>query len=184
MVLHTPMGEISCAACGDGGRGCHNSDMTTVEGEKALAEAVGLVSTEVALLVPVVLLGFVLLITAGGRIVQAESDVKSAAQEAARAATFHDSVGAAAAEASAVAAANLATSGLSCVLGSDVTLDVQAPVGSSASGSATVLLPDSIVSVTVTCTADLSDVVALGLPGSRTFEAEAFERVDVHRSTP
>ncbi len=149
----------------------------------APAEDAGMVSTEVALLVPVTLLGFVLLIVAGGRIVQAESDVKSAAQEAARAATFHNSQADAGAEATAVAEANLSNSGLSCALGENVSMAVLPPVGSAAVSS-TDLAPDSIVSVTVSCTADLSDVVALGVPGSRTFRAEAFERVDVFRSNP
>lgn len=136
-------------------------------------------------MVPVVMLGFVLVIVAAGRIVQAESDVKTAAQEAARAATFHNSTADAAAEASAVAAANLATSGLSCALGQEVDFGVQASASTASSTEGPdVILPDAIVSVTVSCTADLSDVVSLGLPGSRTFEAEAFERVDVHRSTP
>lgn len=148
----------------------------------------GMVSTEVALLVPVTLFGFVLLIVAGGRIVQAETDVKSAAQEAARAATFHSSEAAASAEASAVASANLTASGLSCALGEAISTVVLPPSGSSRGATAGLnpssLEPNSVVSVTVTCSADLSDVVALGIPGSRTFTAEAFERVDVFRSNP
>ncbi len=148
----------------------------------------GMVSTEVALLVPVTLFGFVLLIVAGGRIVQAETDVKSAAQEAARAATFHNSEAAARAEASTVAAANLTASGLSCALGEIVSTVVLPPSGAAGGASTGLqsgsLQPNSVVSVTVTCSADLSDVVALGVPGSRTFTAEAFERVDVFRSNP
>jgi len=150
---------------------------------RAAVDSRGMVSTEVAVLVPVVLFGFVLLLVAGGRIVQAESDVQSAAQEAARAATFFDSVSAARAEADLVAAANLETSGLSCAFGRQVALDVLEPA-SGGSSSAGGLQPDSIVQVAVSCTADLGDVVALGIPGSRTFQAEAFERVDAFRSSP
>ncbi len=143
----------------------------------------GLVSTEVALLVPVTLFGFVLLIVAGGRIVQAENDVASAAQEAARAATFYNSRSDASAQATSIAAANLATSGLSCALGEDVSM-VVLPPSDSTGNDVSSLAPDSIVAVTVSCTAELSDVVALGVPGSRTFRAEAYERVDVFRSNP
>lgn len=137
----------------------------------------GMVSTELAICVPVVLFGFVALVMAGGRLVQAEGEVASAAQEAARAATLHNSLGPARAAAESIARANLAESGTTCGAGGPrVDLVVDDPSGAMQSGAT--------VQVTVACVADLSDVTRVGLPGAMEFRSEAREIIDQFRSSP
>lgn len=41
--------------------------------------------------------------------------------------------------------------------------------------------PGGLVGVTVTCTAAMSDVALIGVPGSRTFSSRAVEVVDRYR---
>jgi Flp pilus assembly protein TadG len=137
----------------------------TVESSEA-----GTVTTEMAVITSFFLAGFLMFVVFAGRLAQAENEVRSAAHEAARAATLTGDPGTAVAEARAVAAANLEAAGLTCARGMQVAVD--------ASG----LQPGSYVSVTVTCTADFGDVTSLGVPGARTFAATATEIVDVHRS--
>ncbi len=137
----------------------------------------GMVSTELAVCVPVVLFAFVALVMAGGRLVQAEGEVTSAAQEAARAATLHRSIGPARSAAGSIARANLEQSGTTCRAGGpeiDVAVDV--PSGLMENGA--------IVTVTVTCIADLGDITRIGLPGSMEFRAQGREIIDEFRSSP
>jgi len=137
----------------------------------------GLLSTELALLVPIVLFGFVSLMMVGGRVVQAETEVQAAAEEAARVATLHNRFAVAAAEARRTADANLVTSGMTCAAGGPtvVTATSAGPVD---------LVPGTTVTVTVTCVADLRDVTHLGLPAVKTYTATAHEVVDIYRSSP
>lgn len=137
----------------------------------------GMVSTELAICVPVVLFVFVALVMAGGRVVQAEGEVASAAHEAARAATLHSSLGQARSSAGSVARANLQQSGTTCRAdGPEIDLAVDGPSGLMEHGA--------VVTVTVSCVADLSDVTRVGLPGSVEFRAEAREIIDQFRSSP
>jgi len=137
----------------------------------------GMISTELALCVPIVILGFVSLLMFGGRVVQAETDVQAAAQEAARAATLHSRYTAAAEQASQIAAENLRTSGLSCAAGGP-------DVRTTSSSGLTDLQPGATVSVSVTCVADLRALTHLRIAPTMTFNATAHEIVDVYRSSP
>jgi len=137
----------------------------------------GALSVELAIILPVILLGFVGLIMLAGRTVQAETEVVSAAQEAARAATFHTRFADAKARADATAAANLQTAGLSCGSGGP-------QVRTTTSVGEADLEPGVTVTVTVTCTADLRDVAHLGVGRTQTFTATAHEVVDTYRSSP
>lgn len=132
----------------------------------------GAVSTEFAVVMTAFLTAFMLLIVFAGRVAQAENDVRSAAQEAARAASLAGTPTQADAEARRVAQANLTTSGLSCSNG----LDVSVGLGD--------FRPGGWVSVTITCTASFSDVASLAVPGSRSFTSTASEVVDTYRSDP
>jgi len=147
-----------------------------LRGERLEVEHGGF-STELALVMPVVLLGFVSLIMLSGRTVQAETEVLSAAQEAARAATFHNSFVDAANKAEVTATANLQTAGLSCAAGGP-------EVNTTTSAGAINLEPGVTVTVTVTCTANLRDVAHLGVGQTQTFTATAHEVVDTYRSSP
>jgi Flp pilus assembly protein TadG len=116
------------------------------------------------------LAGFLLFVVFAGRVAQAENEVRSAAQEGARAATLAGDVEGATAAARQVAEANLAAAGMACAGGVTVAVDAGA------------LEPGGYVTVSVTCVADFADVASLAVPGSRPFTATATEIVDVHRS--
>ena len=129
----------------------------------------GGVSTEFAIVMAVVLASFFALAIYGGRVVQAENDVHSAAHAAARAATLERSPEAAHAAAQAVAATNLEASGVACAGGTTVDVDLSR------------FGPGGDVTVTVTCTASFSDVASLRVGSSRAFTASATEVVDLYR---
>ncbi len=129
----------------------------------------GAVATEFAIVMAAILLGFVALAVYGGRVVQAENDVRSAAQEAARAASLEGNPGAADASARSVAIANLARSGVSCptpLIGVDLSQ----------------FAPGGQVTVNITCTASFGDVGSLGVAETRSFSASATEVIDRYRS--
>ena len=130
----------------------------------------GAISTEFAIVMAVVLVSFAALAIYGGRVVQAENDVQSAAHDAARAASLERSPGAADAAARAVASRNLASSGVACAGGHTVGVDLSR------------FGPGGEVTVTVTCRADFSDVGTLGVAPSRQYSASATEVIDVYRS--
>ena len=132
----------------------------------------GLITTELAIVLAAWLLGCVALVVMAGRVAQAQGEVQSAAQEAARAATLTADPGTAASRGDQIARANLAAARLACAGGADV--DVQAGA----------MAPGEYVTVTVTCTASFGDVAGLGIPGSRQFSAQATEIVDAYRSDP
>lgn len=127
----------------------------------------GAAAIELAVLVPV-LLAFLLLVVFGGRVVQAENDVRSAAHEAARAASLRGDPQAAEASARQTAAQNLEEGGVGCRR-----LSVEVDTAE--------LHPGGHVAVTVSCVASFSDVSLLLVPGERTFAATAIEVVDTHR---
>ncbi len=132
----------------------------------------GLVSTEMAVVMVTFFAGFLMLVVYAGRVGQASNDVRSAAQEAARAASLASSPAVAREVATSTAAANVETSGVGCARGLDVSTDVDD------------FAPGGTVTVTLSCTASLSDVSSLRLPGARTYTASAIEVIDRFVSTP
>jgi Flp pilus assembly protein TadG len=129
---------------------------------------VGAVSTELAVLTPL-LIGFMLLVLFAGRVVQAEADVAHAAHEAARAASLRGDREAAVVAAEETAAANVTQGGVACRR-----LDVAVDTSAFAAGGQ--------VTVTVSCEASFSDLALLAVPGSRVFTASATEVIDTHRA--
>jgi Flp pilus assembly protein TadG len=129
----------------------------------------GTVAVEVAIVAPALIVLLVLVMLAA-RLSQADSEIQSAATAAARAASQQATPDGARAEASEVAEASLRDAGLSCSP-SEVTVDTST------------LLPGGSVSVTVRCTAQLSDMALLAVPSSRTFEHTATEVVDTYRGS-
>ncbi|NNE74297.1 MAG: pilus assembly protein [Acidimicrobiales bacterium] len=125
---------------------------------------------EFAVMASVFILVIFGLVAYGGAIAEAEGDVQSAAQNAARAASLV-SQGRAPAEARAVANANLAAAGRSCRGGRSVA--ITAWTHSPGTGG--------YVEVTVTCTVDLGDIAPGNAPGSRTIVKTAREVVDTFR---
>ncbi len=130
----------------------------------------GAVSTELAVLTPL-LIGFMLLVLFAGRVAQAEADVAHAAHEAARAASLRGGPQAAVAAAQKMAAENIAEGGVACRR-----LDVTVDTGAFAAGGR--------VTVTVSCEASFADLTLLAVPGSRIFTATAIEVIDTYRADP
>jgi Flp pilus assembly protein TadG len=128
----------------------------------------GAVSTELAVLTPL-LIGFMLLVVFAGRVAQAEGDVAHAAHEAARAASLTATPSAAAEAAQATAFANITEGGVACR-----TLDVSVDTTNFAAGGQ--------VAVAVTCQAAFGDIAMLAVPGTRTFTANAIEVIDTYRA--
>lgn len=126
----------------------------------------GAVTSEMAVVMVAFLAGFLMLVVYAGRVGQAGNDVRSAAHEAARAASLQASPARAEDAAQRTAASNLATSGVACAHGLSVTTDTSN------------LVPGGTVTVTVSCTASLADVASLNVPGSRTYRASATEIID------
>jgi Flp pilus assembly protein TadG len=131
----------------------------------ALTRQEGGVTSEVAVLTPVLvlLLGLVLF---GGRLGQAEQDVTQATAEAARVASQER--GDVAALARRTVETNLTASGVAC-RALRVTVIGDPPRAG------------TTVRVTTRCEVDLTDVASLGLPHSRTVHASAVEVVDTYR---
>mgnify|MGYP001057567599 CR=1 FL=1 len=128
----------------------------------------GAVSTELAVLAPL-LIGFMLLVVFAGRVAQAEGDVANAAQEAARAASLVGAREAATEAAIETAAANIVEGAVACRK-----LDVTVDVSSFGTGGQ--------VAVSVRCEAAFADIAMLSVPGSRTFQASAVEVIDSFRA--
>ena len=104
------------------------------------------------------------------RIVSAGTAADAAAAAAARAATLERTPAAAHTAAETAAANAVRTHELSCA-----TYDLTGDTGG--------LHPGATVRATLTCTADLSDLSGLGVPGSRTIEGSAASVVDSYRSS-
>lgn len=126
----------------------------------------GSAALEVVLIAPVLVLT-IFLVVAVARMSEARSQVSTAAYDAARAASITGGTAAVPAGEEA-ARASLAERGLSC-RSVDVDVDV------------TGLRPGGRVLARVSCTADLSEVAMPGVPGTRTFSADAVVPVEAHR---
>ena len=128
-------------------------------------------SVELAILLPVGLLVVAMLVV-GGRIALAGDRISGVAGIAARDASLARSAAAAQQIATETATTALTSQGLHCI-NVQIRVDTSgfsAPPGTSAS-----------VTVAVSCTVDLSDVGAAGLPGSRTLHDRATSPLDPAR---
>jgi Flp pilus assembly protein TadG len=126
----------------------------------------GSASVEAAIAI-VALLAMAFFVVGALRVTGTGSDVSSAARAGARAAAAEYQPAAAQAAASSVVASALADRGVACV---DLAVSVAGD-----------LTPGSAVTVDVTCTVDLGDVVLAGFPGSRTVSGHGIEFVDAVR---
>jgi Flp pilus assembly protein TadG len=120
-----------------------------------------------ALLTPLLIM-FLLLVVLCGRLAAAQIDVDAAASSGARSASIARSPGAAVAGAERTARDSLAARGVTCQ-----STDVQVSTGG--------LRPGGAVTVTVSCRVRLSDLLLLGVPGSRVVESTATSPVDQWR---
>jgi Flp pilus assembly protein TadG len=132
----------------------------------------GVVTTELVIVMPV-LISFLFLVIAAGRLTDAKSDVVGAASDAARVASLQQSAGAARVQAQAAAIDTVSGENLNCKNGPQVDTEFL-PDGQFARGAT--------VHVEVTCTVDTRDLTYIGLPLSVTLFEEAWEPIDAHRS--
>jgi hypothetical protein len=132
----------------------------------------GVVTTELVIVMPV-LICFLFLVIAAGRLTDAKSDVVGAASDAARVASLQQSAGAARAQAQAAATDTVSGENLNCRGGPQVDTEFL-PSGEFERGAT--------VHVEVTCTVDTRDLTFIGLPLSVTLFEEAWEPIDAHRS--
>jgi hypothetical protein len=132
----------------------------------------GVVTTELVIVMPV-LICFLFLVIAAGRLTDAKSDVVGAASDAARVASLQQSAGAARAQAQAAATDTVSGENLNCKGGPQVDTEFL-PSGEFERGAT--------VHVEVTCTVDTRDLTFIGLPLSVTLFEEAWEPIDAHRS--
>jgi len=130
------------------------------------------VTTELLIVMPV-LICFLFLVIAAGRLTDAKSDVVGAASDAARVASLQQSAGAARAQAQAAATDTVSGENLNCKDGPQVDTEFL-PSGEFERGAT--------VHVEVTCTVDTRDLTFIGLPLSVTLFEEAWEPIDAHRS--
>ena len=133
-----------------------------------LGDQRGAVSTELAVMTPL-LIGFMLLVVFAGRTAQTEGDVVHAVQEAARAASLVGSPEAAMEAGEETAAANIVSGAVACRH-----LEVSVDTTNFEAGGQVV--------VTVSCEAAFADITMLAVPGSRTFTATAIEVIDAYRA--
>ena len=125
---------------------------------------------ELVLVTPLLLL-FVLVAVAFGRLADARLQVNDAANQAARAASIARDSGTASAAAHRTAMSNLAGHGLTCQ-----------PVAVTVDTSA--FHPGGAVTTRITCTVALADLAPLPLPVAETVQATATSPIDVYRGGP
>ncbi|MGW5434111.1 TadE family protein [Streptomyces sp. NPDC004059] len=131
----------------------------------------GSAAIEAAIVLPCLIM-FVCLAIAGGRIVTSGSKIDAAAQDAAREASIHRTAASAQSAAQAAAAESLNDQGITCASTS---------VRVNTSGLSVPIGQVGAVTVTVTCTVNLSDLLLPGVPGAKTLTASATSVVDQYR---
>lgn len=110
---------------------------------------------------------------AGGRIVTSGAKIDAAAEDAARAASISRTYTSAQAEASAAATRSLGDQGIHCA-STSTSID--------SSGLAVPLGQVGTVTVTISCTVPLADLLLPGVPGSKTMTSTFTSVVDAYRS--
>jgi Flp pilus assembly protein TadG len=123
-------------------------------------------AVEIVLLTPVLLM-FIYLIVAGGRYVAVQGEVEATARDAARAASFERSLGAAQSAAASITRSSL-DGDLAC---------------SGLSYAGTSFVAGGQVSVTLQCRVDWDDLGLIGLPGSVAVDGTSIAPLDQYRRT-
>ncbi|MEU7068350.1 TadE/TadG family type IV pilus assembly protein [Streptomyces sp. NPDC046161] len=125
-----------------------------------------------AIVIPLLLMLLCMAI-AGGRIVTSGAKIDAAAEDAARAASISRTQSGAQAEAAAAAARSLADQGIHCASSSTrvYTAGLAVPLGEVGT-----------VTVTISCTVPLADLLLPGVPGSKTLTSRFTSVVDAYRS--
>ncbi|MDQ0988783.1 Flp pilus assembly protein TadG [Streptomyces sp. V3I7] len=143
----------------------------TARRARRLGSDEGSTAIEAAIILPSLIM-FICLAITGGRIVTSGAKIDAAAEDAAREASIHRTAAAAQQAAQTAAAESLNDQGITCA---STTVDINTgglnvPVGQVGT-----------VTVTVTCTVDLSDLLLTGAPGAHTLTSTATSVVDQYR---
>ena len=133
------------------------------------AASSGAVAAELVLLTPLLLL-MLLFVVALGRVVSARMEIDGAAAQAARAASIARSPTTASAMAQQTATSALGADRVTCA-----NLAVSTDTAD--------FVPGGEVTVTVTCTVDLADLLGLRLPASQTLSSTSMSVLDRYRAT-
>ncbi|MFE9454055.1 TadE family protein [Streptomyces sp. NPDC006739] len=131
----------------------------------------GSAAIEAAIVLPALIM-FICLAIAGGRIVTSGAKIDAAAEDAAREASIHRTAASAQSAAQQAAAESLNDQGITCA-STSVSINtggLSVPVGQVGT-----------VTVTVTCTVTLSDLLLPGVPGAKTLTSTATSVVDQFR---
>ncbi|MGW3312060.1 TadE/TadG family type IV pilus assembly protein [Streptomyces sp. NPDC001073] len=139
--------------------------------KRAAGRDEGSAAIEAAIILPPLIM-FLCLAIAGGRLVMSGTKIDSAAQDAAREASIHRTVAAAQTAAHAAALESLDDQGITCA---------SASVSVNTGGLTVPVGQVGTVTVTVSCTVSLSDLLLPGMPGARTMTATATSVVDQYR---
>lgn len=142
--------------------------MNTREDADAGAGERGSASIELVLITPVLIM-FLLLVVGLGRLALAKQEVTAAAHDAARAASLERDTTAAAGKGRAAAERALSDRGMSCA-----SLSVGVDTSSYRSGGQ--------VRAEVVCVAALGDLALSGLPGSKTYRAQAVVPIEQYKA--
>ncbi|WUD78587.1 pilus assembly protein [Streptomyces sp. NBC_00510] len=126
-----------------------------------------------AAIVTPLLVAFVCMAVAAGRLVTSGSKIDAAAEDAARAASIERTYQAAKSAASKAAEQSLNDQGITCT-STSVSVD--------ASGLTVPVGQVGYVTVTVTCTVGLSDLLLPGAPGAKTLTSSFTSVVDAYRA--
>ncbi|MBO4260242.1 TadE family protein [Streptomyces griseorubiginosus] len=148
-----------------------NDVRSTAHWARRLRGDEGSAAIEAAIVLPVLIM-FLCLAIAGGRIVTSSAKIDAAAEDAAREASIHRTAASAQSAARSAATQSLADQGIACA-STSVNINtggLSVPVGQVGT-----------VSVTVTCTVNLSDLLLPGVPGAKTLTSTATSVVDRFR---
>jgi Flp pilus assembly protein TadG len=137
---------------------------------RAAQNDTGSAISELVILI-VVFFGFILAVVFAGRLTTGSARVEAAARSAARTISIARDPEAAQDDAAAQAAEMVAEGSALCTsMVFHPTIDRTATPG--------------VVTVNITCTADLSELALIEVPGNHTYHASADEVLDVHREGP
>ena len=127
----------------------------------------GAAALELVMMAPLIMT-FIVVVIAAGRVVQSKGDASDVAYAAARAPSLASTPGEARAAAEVAADQAIADEDLAC---REVTIDLDASQ----------LKAGGQVAVTASCDVDLVDVAGFGVPSNRTFVSSAAVPIDQHR---
>ena len=161
--------------------------MTSPRPHRAADDA-GVVTTEMVIILPV-LIGFLFLVVLAGRLVDARSDIVGAANDAARAASLQVNAASAQVQAERAAADTVSGERLRCAGGPDVQVGFMGSPETLPSSELPGDDPPNLgyarggtVWVRVTCEINTSDLSFIGVGPSVTYDEVAWEPMDPNRS--